>query len=105
MRLGNSERRVLNRSDVVTPSVIEEAVSAGVDRCLRKSHKAGKLLGLDAVDVVGFLHRHFTNLARTLRPHNLAEHAADWYENDRLNVQDVVPLVDRHRPPSMLMMN
>jgi ATP-dependent 26S proteasome regulatory subunit len=94
VRLGNSERRLLNRSDVVTPAVLEEAVSAAVDRCLRKSHRAGRLLGLDAADIVGFLHRHFVSLARTLRPHNMADHASDWYERDRSTVVDVVPLAD-----------
>jgi SpoVK/Ycf46/Vps4 family AAA+-type ATPase len=100
VRLGNSERRVLNRRDVVTPAVIEEAVSAAVDRSLRKSRRAGRLVGLDAADVIGALERHFTSLARNLRPHNLAEHAADWFERERPMVMEVVPLTNgrRHVP-------
>jgi ATP-dependent 26S proteasome regulatory subunit len=98
VRLGNSERRMLNRRDVVTPAVLEEAVSAAVDRCLRKSNRAGELLGLDAADVVGFLHKHFVHLGRTLRPHNVAEHATEWFERDRPTIAEVVPLVDDRRP-------
>lgn len=105
VRLGNSERRTLNRSDVVTPAVIEESISSAVDRCLRESNKAGRLLGLDADDVIAFLHRHFVNLARTLRPYNLAEHAADWYEQERIQVSDVIPLVDLMRRPASLMVS
>jgi len=102
VRLGNSERRVLNRSDVVTPAVLEEAVSSAVDRCLRKSHLAGKLLGLDVADVIGNLHRHFCSLARTLRPHNLAEHATEWFERERPMVTDIVPLINDRRRPTAL---
>jgi hypothetical protein len=98
VRLGNSERRPLNRRDVVTPALLEEATSAAVDSCLHKSDRAGRLLGLDAADVIGFLHRHFVNLARTLRPHNVAEHATDWFERERPTVVEVVPLVDDRRP-------
>jgi hypothetical protein len=94
VRLGNSERRMLNRSDVVTPALIEEAVSAAIDRSLLKSHRAGRLLGIDAADIIGFLHRHFVSLARTLRPHNIAEHATDWFERDRPTIVDVVPLAE-----------
>jgi hypothetical protein len=91
-RLGNSERRPLNRSDVVTPAVLEEAVSYGIDRSLDKSLSAGKLVGLDAADIIGFLHRHFVGLARTLRPHNVADHATEWFERDRPTIVDIVPL-------------
>jgi hypothetical protein len=97
VRLGNSDRRPLNRADVVTPAVIEEAVSEAVDRSLTKSDRAGRLLGLDAADVIGFLDRHFVGLARTLRPHNIAEYATDWYERDRPMITEVVPLADRRR--------
>jgi SpoVK/Ycf46/Vps4 family AAA+-type ATPase len=97
VRLGNSERRLLNRADVVTPAVIDEAVSGAVDRCLAKSRRAGLLLGLDAADVIGYLDRHFAGLARTLRPHNVAEYATDWYERDRPMITDVVPLATRRR--------
>ena len=101
VRLGNSERRTLNRGDVVTPAVMEEAVSYGIDRCLRKSHRAGRLLGLDAADVIAFLHRHFASLARTIRPHNLAEHATEWFDRERPQVIDIVPLTDERLPHSL----
>lgn len=97
VRLGNSERRMLTRSDVVTPAVIEEGVSWAVDQCLRKSERAGRLLGLDVADVIGFLHRHFIGLARTLRPHNIAEHATEWFERERPTIVEVVPQVDERR--------
>ena len=98
IRLGNSERRSLNRSDVVTPAILEEAVSAAVDHCLRKSHKAGQLLGIDSADITGFLERHFVRLSRTLRPHNVAEHATDWFEREHPTIVDVVPVTNDRRP-------
>jgi hypothetical protein len=102
VRLGNSERRYLNRADLVTPAVIQEAVSRAVSRCLRKSRGAGRLLGLDAADVIGALDRHFAGLARNLRPHNVAEYATDWYERDRPTIVDVIPLVSNRRPVPFL---
>jgi hypothetical protein len=93
----NSKRRTIQRGDVVTPAILEEAVSFGVDRCLRKSRRAGRLLGLAASDVVSFLDRHFINLAHTLRPHNVAEHCPEWFSREPLHVSNVLPLVDRHR--------
>jgi hypothetical protein len=102
IRLGNSERRMLNRADVVTPAVIEEAVSGAVDRGLRKSQRAGRLLSLDGLDVIGCLDRHFASVARNLRPHNVAEYATEWFERERPTIVDVVPLVDRRRPVPFL---
>jgi hypothetical protein len=102
VRLGNSERRLLNRADIVTPAVIDEAVSGAADRCLRKSHRKGDLLGLDTADVIGFLDRHFANVARNLRPHNVAEYAADWFERERPTIVDVVPLANRRHPVPLL---
>jgi hypothetical protein len=102
VRLGNSERRYLNRADLVTPAVIQEAVSRAVSRSLRKSRRAGRLLGLDAADVIGALDKHFAGLARNLRPHNLAEFATDWYERDRPTIADVIPLVSNRRPAPFL---
>jgi hypothetical protein len=99
VHLSSSQRRPLNRSDVVTPALLEEAVSYAVDRCLRRSSDAGRLLGLDSDDVVSFLHRHFANLARTLRPHNLAEHCPEWFARENLHVVNVVPMHDEHRRP------
>lgn len=99
----NSERRTLNRFDVVTPAILEEAVSAAVDRCLMQSLEAGKLLGIDADEIIRFLHRHFTGLAHMLRPYNVAEHCPEWFAEHSVNVAQVVPLVGRHRrPPALL---
>jgi hypothetical protein len=95
----NSKRRTLHRADVVTPAILEEAVSYGVERSLRRSRRAGRLLGLDSGDVVKFLDRHFVNLAHTLRVHNVAEHCPEWFAREPLHVSHVVPLVDRQRRP------
>jgi hypothetical protein len=93
---------MLNRADVVTPAIIDEAVSGAADRCMRKSHRAGRLIGLDAADIVGYLDRHFASLARNLRPHNVAEYATDWFERDRPTIADVVPLAARRHPVPLL---
>ncbi len=102
VRFANSDRRTLDRAEVVTPAVLEEAVSAAVDRCLRRSHKTDRLLGLDADDIIGFLHRHFGSLAKTLRPHNVGEHCPEWFSAESLQVTSVTPLIDRVRPNGLL---
>ncbi|NLX99631.1 MAG: AAA family ATPase [Rhodopirellula sp.] len=101
VQLANSERRTLNRCEMVTPAVIEEAISSATDECLRKSHRAGSLLGLDADAVIGFLHRHYTGMAQTLRPHNIAEHCPEWFADEAPVVHNVVPLVRRNRRTAM----
>jgi hypothetical protein len=93
----NSKRRTLNRSDVVTPAILEEAVSFGVDRCLQKSRRVGRLLGLDAADVATFLDQHFVNLAYMLNEYNVAEHCPEWFAHEPLTASKVVPLVSRKR--------
>jgi SpoVK/Ycf46/Vps4 family AAA+-type ATPase len=103
VHLVNSQRRKLHRRDLVTPAVLEEAVSSAVDRCLDRSEKAGELLGLDADDVVRFLARHFVNLARSLRPHNVADHCPDWFREEPEHVTNVVPLIQRSRPRALLL--
>jgi ATP-dependent 26S proteasome regulatory subunit len=100
VHLSNSERRFVNRCDLVTPAVLEEAISAGIDRCLRKSHRAGRLLGLDADDVISFLHRHFTTLARNMRSHNLSEYCPDWFAREPVHVTRVVPQISELRSPA-----
>ncbi len=97
VQLANSQRRTLNRCEMVTPAVLEEAVSSAIDECLRKSHRAGRLLGLDADAVIGFLNRHYTGLAQTLRPHNMAEHCPEWFAEESPVIHNVVPLIRRNR--------
>jgi SpoVK/Ycf46/Vps4 family AAA+-type ATPase len=103
VHLSNSERRTLNRCDLVTPAVLEEAISAAVDSCLRRSEREGALRGLDAGDLLRFLHRHFSGLAKNLRGHNVAEHCPDWFAREQLHVVRVVPLVSEQIPPSLLL--
>jgi hypothetical protein len=103
VQLASSQRRLLNRGDLVTPSVLEESISYAVERCLSKSRKIGKLLGLDAQDVIGFLHEYFVNLSRTLRPHNLREYCGDWAAHE--HVTNVTPLVQTHRLPRALLID
>jgi hypothetical protein len=95
----NSERRTLQRMELLTPAILEEAVSAAIDQCLMESAEAGELLGIDGDDIVRFLHRHFTGLAHLLRPHNVAEHCPEWFAESSVAVANVVPLVSRNRRP------
>lgn len=76
------KNRVLNRRDLVTPSVLEEAVSSAVDACLTKSREAKRLQKLTAVDIMSFLDSHFQHLARTINEHNLPEHCPEWFAED-----------------------
>ena len=95
VQMAGGERKLLNRYELVTPAVLEESISSAIDACLRRSRRAGKLLGLDAEDVIRFLHRHFVNLARTLTRHNLPSHCPEWFEDDSLQVASVAPLTRR----------
>jgi SpoVK/Ycf46/Vps4 family AAA+-type ATPase len=101
--MDNSERRPINRRDLVTPAVLEEAVSWAIDRCLSKSVRQDKLLGLDARDVIEFLHRHYSNLARTLRVHNIAEYCPQWFDNEGPSVRHVEPSSNTQRRPASLL--
>ncbi len=99
----DSTRRFVYRRNLVTPAVLEEAVSWAIDRSLRKSVRADELLGLEAKDVIDFLHKHYFNLARTLRAHNLAEYCPQWFENEGPGVHRVQPVLNpERRPASML---
>ena len=100
---GNGQHRMLNRSDVVTPAILEEAISSGIDRCLTKSRQAGELLGLDADDVVAFLHRHFNSLAGIFTEHNIMEHCPEWFADDSVRVTNVKPVAQRRRRPVSLL--
>jgi hypothetical protein len=88
----------------VTPALLEEAVSAAIDRSLSRSARAGRLLGLDADDMVQFLDRYFSDLARTLRPHNIAEYCPEWFRDQSLHITNVVPLVQRRRNVASLLL-
>jgi hypothetical protein len=96
---GNGQRRMLNRSDLITPAILEEGVSLGIDRCLTKSRKAGYLLGLDADDVIAFLHEHYTGLPNVLSEANIAEHCPEWFADDAVRVTNVRPVTQRRRRP------
>ncbi len=99
VQFASGTRRKLNRGDVVTPAVLEEAISFGIDRALSKSTAVNELTGLDVDDVIHFLHRHFLHLARVLTPHNVAEHCPQWFEENSPHVTNVVPILKNHTPP------
>ncbi len=101
--MDNAERHSVNRRDLVTPAVEEEAISWAIDRCLSKSVREGDLLGLDARDVIEFLHRHYSNLARTLRVHNIAEYCPQWFDNEGPSVRHVEPSSNAQRRPASLL--
>jgi len=81
--------RVLNRRDLVTPSVLEEAVSYAVDACLTRSRAANRLQKLSAGDVIAFLDGHFHNIARSLSEYNVPEHCPEWFAEDSTPVAQV----------------
>lgn len=78
----NRNKRVLNRRDLVTPAILEEAVSSAVDQCLTKSRDANRLQKLSASDVTAFLDSYYQNLGRTITEHNLPEHCPEWFAED-----------------------
>ena len=83
------KKRPLNRRDIITPSILEEAVSSAVDACMTKSRDAGRLQRVDAADMIVFLHNHFTHLAGILNPHNVPEHCPEWFAEDATPVVNV----------------
>lgn len=100
----NGQRQPVLRQDMVSPALLEEAISAGIDAALRKSMQAGRLVGLAGDDVVQFLHRYFAELAPTLHPHNIAEYCPRLFQKQSPAVRDVQPLLDpAQRPISLLL--
>jgi len=52
VRFMDASRRVLCRKHVVTGAMLDEAVSAAKDACLRASADRGELVGLDAAGII-----------------------------------------------------
>jgi ATP-dependent 26S proteasome regulatory subunit len=104
VQLANSERPTLCRRDVVTGSMLEEAVSVAVDDSLVQSEKAGELVGIDGPGIIRALRDQFVSLAEALRPHNLREHCPEWFADEPIHVASVRPLVRRVRRPRSLLM-
>ncbi len=85
----NGSTRVLHRCELVTPAILEEAVSFAVDRCLSDSREVGKLQNVLAAEVVEFLQSHFDHLAKTLTVHNLPEYCPEWFAEDATPIASV----------------
>jgi hypothetical protein len=104
VRMLNAERRMVNRRELVTGAVIEQALSAAIDDAVRQTAVAGALLGIDAEGIIAALQEQFVGLARSLRPHNLQEHVPDWFSSDgSIHVENVRPLIrSTRRPRSVL---
>jgi hypothetical protein len=92
--LQDGRRQPVLRQDMISPALLEETVSAGVDAALRKSRQQGRLVGLDANDMIHFLHRHFADLVPTLRAHNIAEYCPRLFRKQSPLVRDVQPLLE-----------
>ncbi len=86
------KKRPLFRKDLVTPAVLEEAVSSAVDRCLDASRKEGKLQKIATADITDFLDRHYNHLAGILTAENLPEHCPAWFAEDNARVIGVKPV-------------
>jgi SpoVK/Ycf46/Vps4 family AAA+-type ATPase len=85
----NRTERVLHRRELVTPSILEEAVSYAVDQCISDSRETGRLQNVLAAEVVEFLDKHFNHLAGMLTPHNLPEYCPEWFAEDAVPVTHV----------------
>jgi hypothetical protein len=103
--MSNSQHRTLDRRDLVTPAVLNEAVSWAKDRALQRSARARYLQGLNADDIVLYLRRHYRSLCQNLQPHNVAEHAPHLVAGQSLHVTGVVSLQQNQRPAVPLMNN
>ncbi len=98
LQMSNSQHRTIDRRDLVTPAVLNEALSWAKDRALRRSVHVGSLQAIDAGDVVLYLRRHFRTLCQNLQPHNVAEHVPQLVAGQSLHVTGVVSLQHNQRP-------
>jgi SpoVK/Ycf46/Vps4 family AAA+-type ATPase len=103
VRLVNADRRILRRRDLVTPAMIEQAISTAIDETIQQSADAGDLLGLDGAGIVRALHKQYQSLAGTLRPHNVREHCPEWFADQPVHVEGVVSLMRHSRLPRSLL--
>jgi SpoVK/Ycf46/Vps4 family AAA+-type ATPase len=100
IRFLDNNRRTLCRRHLVTGAMLEEAVSAATDDCLKESAEAGELVGIDAQGVIRSLESQYRSLAGTLRAHNLPEYCPQWFADEPLRVEHVRSLVNRNRRPA-----
>jgi hypothetical protein len=100
IRFLDNNRRTLCRRHLVTGAMLEEAVSAATDECLKESAETGDLLGIDAQGVIRSLESQFHSLSGTLRAHNLPEYCPQWFADEPLRVEHVRPLANRSRRPA-----
>ncbi len=105
VRFLDNNRRTLCRRHLVTGAMLEEAVSAATDDCLKESAEAGELVGIDAQGVIRSLESQFRSLAGTLRAHNLPEYCPQWFADEPLRVEHVRPLAGRTRRPASWAVN
>lgn len=99
VRLVDGSRRPVHRRQLITPALLEEAVSAATDDCLKQSDEAGEMLGIDGDAVIGHLQKQFESLAVTLRPYNLEDYLPDWFTEETIRVESIRPLIRHPRRP------
>lgn len=87
--LEGGKTRTLKRCHLVTPAILEEAVSFAVDQCLEKSREAGALQKVESGDVVQFLGTHFNHLSRMLTADNVPEYCPEWFAENSVPVMNV----------------
>jgi ATP-dependent 26S proteasome regulatory subunit len=97
VRCFDNSRRLICRKHVVTGAMLDEAVSAAKDECLKASAQRGELLGLGAAEIIRSFDAQYRSLAVTLKPHNVAEHCPQWFQDEPLRVESVKPLLSRSR--------
>jgi DNA polymerase III delta prime subunit len=105
VRFIDSSRRLLCRKHVVTGAMLDEAVSAAKDECLRASADRRELVGLEAGGIIRSLDAQYRSLALTLKAHNVAEHCPQFWQDEPVRVESVKPLITRARPALQSLIN
>lgn len=90
-KFGREERQI-ERRNLVTPAIIDEAVNAARKVALRKSVERNKQVGIEADIVSSSLHKHFTKMALNLKPHNLDEYLPSWFAGKAEKCSGVMPV-------------
>jgi SpoVK/Ycf46/Vps4 family AAA+-type ATPase len=89
VRMVDSSRRPVHRRSLVTPALLEDALSAATDECLRDSRRARRLLGLDTGAVIAHLEAQFESIALSLRNYNIEEYLPTWFSDETVRVESV----------------
>lgn len=74
IKFQNGHDRVINRNQLVTPAMIDEAYSAAVDHCLHHAVDDDGVHGLSHEVIISFFEKHFEGLSRNLGPQTIPDY-------------------------------